>query len=60
MASAASESSATIQRHAVGVDESMPNARPGFMTSVREKKPSTTVTGDARQRDARSATALDS
>ena len=29
----------------VGVEDRSPNASPGFMTSVREKKPSTTSTG---------------
>ena len=54
---AAAESKPTIHRQAVGVEESMPKARPGFMTSVKEKKPSTTPTGVPGE-SCRSAAAL--
>src|SRR6266545_3974321 len=45
---AATDSSATTQRQPGGTEPSIPKASPGFMTRVREKKPSMTVTGPPR------------
>ena len=43
--SAITDSSATTHRHAVGMPPSIPNASPGFITSVRLARSSTTRTG---------------
>src|SRR5262245_46002048 len=48
--SATSESSPTTQRQLVGIPARRPNASPGFMTSVRARKPSTRTTGTPRVR----------
>src|SRR5262249_2814657 len=48
--SATSESRPTTQRQLAGIPARRPNASPGFMTSVRARKPSTRTTGTPRVR----------